>query len=281
MPAKNIECQLAQGQIGRYLAGASMSTEAISQLEQHIAECDECTQFIDAKRRTLQEVSRTRQAAVSMPEPEPESQPEEAAPLAAPRNPAAQALIQAIREKTNPLSKEVVLESVREPMPPRKSHWRALGYSAALGAVLLAMSHLTANPTAIFGERVGAAAEKSAGEGSEVKSDKAPAHDVRDPFVPNAAPTGAAASSPSTAEPAVDSVEAPTTPTVETEAPAIGARSAVANPTVSPSTPTPPQTTVRARRPQRPVRQRADSAPRAGRTGNSIRVYDANGKPIP
>jgi hypothetical protein len=42
MSVKNLECQIAKAQIGRYLAGDALSSEAVGQLEEHIAECDEC-----------------------------------------------------------------------------------------------------------------------------------------------------------------------------------------------------------------------------------------------
>ncbi len=53
MPTKNIECQLAQGQIGRYLNGERFSPQAITQLEAHVADCDECSELVTRRRQAL------------------------------------------------------------------------------------------------------------------------------------------------------------------------------------------------------------------------------------
>ena len=64
MPVKNIECQIARGQIGRYLAGESLSDEALKQLEGHIVGCPECKGALMQRRESLQ-------AMLDEPAPEP------------------------------------------------------------------------------------------------------------------------------------------------------------------------------------------------------------------
>ncbi len=290
MPAKNIECQLAQGQIGRYLAGANMSAEAISQLEQHIAECDDCTQYVDVKRKTLQEVAQTRHAAIHVPDPFPRStEPELIEAQERPSSPStsSHALIQALREKANPLANETVLETTREPKTPRRISWRSLGYSAALGAVLLAMSHFTANPTALFGERVGPSSEPKAPTSREAKKLAPNPPTDGDPFTaePPAAkpnPTATAANAEPTPAPPTTSTPANSASSATPSSP-VEARPIATEPTSNPissSTPSQPRTTIRSRRIGRGPRQTARPAQSAPRSGNSIRVYDANGKPI-
>lgn len=54
MPVTNIECQIARGQISRYVAGDRFSQEAVNQLEGHIAECPHCKRFLSERRAALQ-----------------------------------------------------------------------------------------------------------------------------------------------------------------------------------------------------------------------------------
>lgn len=290
MPAKNIECQLAQGQIGRYLAGTDMSSEAVSQLELHIAECPDCTAFVDAKRQSLQELAQTRRAAVSIPETPAatESKPAVQTQSSGGSSAVGRALVEAIRQKADPLAKETILESSREPQVPRRTYWKALGYSAALGAVLLAMSHLAANPTALFGDRVGAGSTEGAWT---------PQAEPKRELAPNPPSDG----DPFTAEPPIDeapaiesaAVEAAPTdpprvnPAASAQPPISPVTAADAAPTNSstpkplvPSTPEGPRTEVRAQRPRRPARPPVRRSTPPAPAGNSIRVYGPDGKPI-
>jgi hypothetical protein len=53
MSIKNLECQLAQAQIGRYIAGDRISVAAVTQLEEHIAECDDCRAVLIERKQAL------------------------------------------------------------------------------------------------------------------------------------------------------------------------------------------------------------------------------------
>lgn len=252
MRLKNIECQLAQGQIGRYLAGTDMSPEAVSQLELHIAECGDCSEFIEVKRRALKEIANQSKAVAFI---EADEKPD-----------AAEALVQILQEKSTPGEKPAVLETKREPAPTKPIHWKAFIYSGALGLVLLLMSHFTANPTALFGER---AADKVVPAAEEPKVEAALAS--RDPFAEEPKAGELRPTEPLKAD------EKPPAPTTEPAKPA-------QTPTISKSS-TPPiansavQVTSRpvTRRKPRQIR-RATQQPR--RSANSIRVYDENGRPI-
>lgn len=268
MPAKTIECQLAQGQIGRYLSGADMSSEAVQQLELHIGECEDCTAFVEAKKKSLRELAASRHAVVEFSEtdtdPEPEPQP---APKSIPTP--AQSLIAALREKSRGESKAPILEVRREPAASRSSTWKALIYSVGLGGVLLAMSHFTANPTALFGERVENQTPEPAESAAETKK---PAIPARDPFeaIPAAEPkANPAATKGPKSESTGDAPKA-----------AVPAAHSAANPKPVTNSSTPPRPTVNVQsrklsRP-RPRATRPANRPR----GNSIRVYDAAGNPI-
>jgi hypothetical protein len=280
MPAKNIECQLAQGQIGRYLAGVDMSPEAVGQLEQHISECGDCEAYIEEKKRALQEMAGTTHAAVAMPAPQPAQEPE-TKEASRPLHPAAQALLKALKEKSA-AADQTALETAREPAPKKSAHWKAFAFSAALGAVLLAMSHLTANPTALFGER---AAEPTASEPAAAETavtNSTATTPPGDPFAESAAPE--LASEPAPAEPASSDAALTATPAATPAGATAAAAPAPPKNTISPSsTPTQPNVQVRSR----PVRRAARKPVRRSRPaqtrpagGNSIRVYDENGRPL-
>src|SRR5579872_3223837 len=54
MPVQEFECQIARGQIGRYLNGEGLSNEGLRQLGIHVAECNECKTFLDHRKALLQ-----------------------------------------------------------------------------------------------------------------------------------------------------------------------------------------------------------------------------------
>lgn len=70
MSVTNFECQIAKGQIGRYLAGDAFSDEAIRQLEAHIGGCPECKAHLAERKRALQQMlgGKPMRAVVEVPE---------------------------------------------------------------------------------------------------------------------------------------------------------------------------------------------------------------------
>lgn len=153
MRLENIECQLAQGQLNRYLAGESLSETALSQLEEHLAGCTECKERIAEKRRTLQQITTSATAAIEMEEPAPQPAP--------PGSPVPKFLIDAIRNKKHAPPKTVaepvtqaVIEVTQSP-PPAPNAWiKPLLYSLGLAGVLIAMSTILKDPTKFFGSTV-------------------------------------------------------------------------------------------------------------------------------
>lgn len=273
MPTKNIECQLAQGQIGRYLAGANMSDESVAQLEGHIAECEDCSTFIDQKRKSLKELATLRKAAVYMEEPA-VSEAVEATPE--PKHPSAKALIDAIREKSSATKPDAaVLDTKREAGTARVTHWKALAYSTGLGLVLYGMTFVTANPTSLFGDR---AAEATPTADSETKTPE--------PAKPEPKPTSTASKAdgdPFTEDAPAAAAKKPAATTKSTTADAgenAATKSALPTTNSVTSTPTPPRVQVRSNPVSRPVRAVRRNPAAATRRPNSIRVYDENGRPI-
>jgi hypothetical protein len=296
MAVKNIECQLAQGQIGRYLAGTDMSTEAVSQLELHISECEDCSTFVDEKRKALKEMAGHQTAVAYIADFEPAEVPIPT-PEPAKTSPA-QALIQILKERSVPAEPTLVVETHREDAPPKGIKWKAFAYSGALCVVLLVMSHFTANPTALFGDRAEAATTPKNSETTDTTdqppvSPKTPS----DPFIPTETTTSATTAATTTAKPSDPTTELPNAsgkaeaggqgpdarghaalPTDKTSNSNL--QSAIQNPQ-SKFVRTPPAPNIRVTsHPVRTRESRTTTRKPATRRGNSIRVYDENGIPI-
>jgi hypothetical protein len=152
MPTKNIECQLAQGQIGRYLNGERFSAQAIKQLEAHVAECDECSELVTRRRQALMTMlgEGTARAAVMT----------EARPTSTQSETAAERLISSLgkAQAKEPLAQETVLPRIEDTPAPSKVkllgqafNSKPLMYCAALAAVLLAMSYFSKDALKTFG----------------------------------------------------------------------------------------------------------------------------------
>ena len=143
MLVQNIECQIAQAQIGRFVSGGSLSPEALTQLEGHIGECPECRSFLAERKAALQAIlAGGAIAAVELPS---DSEPQ-------PKAPARFGFGLPVRWRAllvaNPNSPED-----REPKPDRSTTLKPLILSGALALVLVAMSMFSKNPTALFGEK--------------------------------------------------------------------------------------------------------------------------------
>ena len=141
MPVKNIECQLAEAQIGRYLSGGAMSPEALAQLEGHIGECALCKGYLSERRAGLQAMLAGRavvqaySAVVEMPQDE---------------SPKVHWL-QRLRRPTPPTEDG---PEALEDAPASKALLKPLLLSGALALVLIAMSYVSRNPDALLGEKV-------------------------------------------------------------------------------------------------------------------------------
>jgi hypothetical protein len=184
MPTKNIECQLAQGQIGRYLNGERFSAQAITQLEAHVAECDECSELVTRRREALMTMlgeGATRAAVMtnagpsSTPEKDGIKTPQRKAIAAEPRS-------------------AVPIESAPEPTPSKlKSFAKAMNskpllYCGGLAAVLVAMSYFSKDILRPLGPTADAS--------SILKGSSAPAPKVVAPVSAIVAPVAAVVKAP-------------------------------------------------------------------------------------
>jgi hypothetical protein len=141
MPVETIECQIVQAQLGRYLAGDAFPADALAELEDHIARCSICRGEVAKRRATLQALLGSETPA---------------------KQPSEDALVHMLREKATSkgtVGAQAVVEQVEtKPASPltqlqNKAFRKPLMYGAALAVVLIAMSYLGNNPTAVFGNR--------------------------------------------------------------------------------------------------------------------------------
>ncbi len=145
MPVETIECQIVQGQLGRYLAGDALPSEAVRELERHIGGCSICQSEVATRRATLH-------ALLGV----------------APEVPEANPLLDLLRQRsssTTTMPTHAVTPHLTEPAPPveteltlapRRLFTKPILLSAGLAVVLIAMNVLTKGPTDLLGPRANA-----------------------------------------------------------------------------------------------------------------------------
>lgn len=122
MPVQNVECQIAQLQIIRFLKGEAVSGDMVEQLEAHIGQCSECRAYLAERKQELlslvgEERPSTRSSTTS---------------------------------KLTTKDKAVVAT----PPSAAKFSWKTAAYAGGLTVVLLSMSLLSRNPTSFLGAKV-------------------------------------------------------------------------------------------------------------------------------
>lgn len=166
MQVENIECQIAQAQIGNFLAGSGLSDEAITQLEEHIAGCAHCKAALADKRNELKALLNPERAVVDFEAIHREAKSLQAKSIStALRKKSLQQLVEP--EATPEPTKEpeldyasiaAYLEAKKKAEAPTSkvksaSYWKPLAYSLGLGAVLVGMSLFSDNIASIFGPK--------------------------------------------------------------------------------------------------------------------------------
>lgn len=152
MQLQNFECQIAKAQIGRYVAGDSLSEETVAQLEAHIGKCPDCKQNLAERRAVLQ-------AVLSPSEPEPEAQEKSQTPK---------------QKKPRFDLGDMIRSKIQAKLPAPKTAPGATPsnftkpalYSLALGVVLIGMSYFSRNMDSMLGPK---AAKKSIAAENETK----------------------------------------------------------------------------------------------------------------
>lgn len=267
MSVQNFECQIAKAQIGRYLSGDQLSGEAMEQLEDHIAGCPDCKQTLAEKRASLQ-------AMLGLG-----SEPVIAAEVEVRAKPLTGWL------KTKALEQFKQAEPAKTPSgAPSAAKFKTGAYSVALAVVLVGMSYLSKNPNVVMGGKAIDMAPSATPPRTAVTTTLTPTTQSTQQSTP-----------PKTLDLTPEKpVEQPSTGVPRAEALAsLADATTEEKPTVTePEHPAPkPAVTVRRTAPKPRAKRRAvqppkkvakpapKPAPKAS-SGNSIRVYDADGKPI-
>ncbi len=153
MQVKNVECQIAQAQMRRYLVGEEMPKAVVGDLEAHLKGCADCMAAAQLERESLSSVLTNRitgqsRKPASPDAPSPQSPIPFATKFAPKKLQPGKAAIQA------PVD---ILDTPDEqfaPKPKKKSiDLKTVAYSVGLALILVLMSTVMKDPTAIFGPR--------------------------------------------------------------------------------------------------------------------------------
>lgn len=258
---KNFVCQLVEAQMSRYLAGHPLSDEALAQLDQHIASCPECKAVLEAKKAEILGVPAA-----------PTLKPGATIQHALVDAPAAMAVGSAVAPK--PHHRRDAGTANAKPRTKWAVQWKPLALSVALAVVMVAMSLVAQNPTSVLGPKASTKLPEAA--------------------KPAPVPVPATTEQPVAEAPIATAPEPGTPEFVGPEAPAAGSPTfdtlAEYEASLGPASPPPaepqpesapvaaqqkptPKRTVRRTPVRRPAPQPQNSRP-------TIRVYDAQGRPI-
>jgi hypothetical protein len=140
MQVKNIECQIAQAQLRRYLTGEEMPNAIVTDLETHLRHCPECMAAAQTLRESLKGVLNGKITGKPVKQE--------------PKAPAPKAVVSNQEPVQSPADILDAPDSQFKPTKaPKKSNAKTLLYSGALALVLVLMSTVFKDPTKLFGPR--------------------------------------------------------------------------------------------------------------------------------
>lgn len=154
MQVQELECQIAQAQMGRYLSGEEMPTDMLEELEGHIAGCDRCREVLQVRRQSLEMLLLEPTPNVEAPPQPKRSKKSVKAAVSVPEETHVPA---AFSGKPTQIVPDINLggEERREtPTDFLRKNAKTLAYSGLLALVLVVMSFFLREPTKLFGERV-------------------------------------------------------------------------------------------------------------------------------
>lgn len=265
---KNFVCQLVEAQMTRYLAGHPLSDEALAQLDQHIAACPECKAVLEAKKAEILGVP----AAPTSP-PKPGAKIQHAVVNVS-------SMAAAVGDAPKPNNRRdgrttggTTGGTAAKPKTKWAVQWKPLALSVALAVVMVAMSLVAQNPTSVLGPKASSKLPEAAKPApvpvpvaTEPLAVEGPVEPAPEPGTPEfIGPDAPAAGSPTfdTLAEYEASLEPANPPPAEPEP---------AAPVAAQPKPTPKRTV------RRPTVRRA--APQTQNSRPTIRVYDAQGRPI-
>jgi hypothetical protein len=162
MPVKNIECQLAEMQIGRFVSGENLSAEAVRQLDTHLAKCESCTQVLNDRRQALKSMLDQGFAAVTTDVPTERKEnllikavaEKATTKTPPPRRMQVEASPESATAKPKPKSKVIEKLGIAPSSQDPKSATlkKSIYYSVALGAVLFGMGYMSHGAGSLFGD---------------------------------------------------------------------------------------------------------------------------------
>lgn len=165
MQVENIECQIAQAQIGNFLAGSGLSPEAMEQLEDHIAGCANCKTVLNERRSELKAMLTGQKAVVDFEKIAKEAEATKTNSIStALRKKSLQQMLEPKPEPAKPtpvpqafaaVMAEAAAKPVETPKPAKKpSQIKPLLYSLGLAGVLIGMSYFSGNIAQLFGPKL-------------------------------------------------------------------------------------------------------------------------------
>lgn len=287
MPVTDFECQIARGQIDRYLQGGMLSPQAMKGLEEHLVECPECKGRVADRRAALLGALGGEvpvRAVVSLPKTE-----ENPLVAALRARAATESEVEVNEAKPKAKTAPRYAKASKKETPAKPQLTKPLALAALLAAVLIGMSYLTrgANGQGVLGGKADAAFA------SHSLPDAAPVVETPKPEVPKAelsepqpeAALPAETSKASAPDPAPSTPPAtvvskpkpePTQPLVAAEKPAVAVKPTPAKPVPAPKTVAKAPTAPKARR--KAVRRFKRA--KAPSSNGSVRVYGLDGRPL-
>lgn len=177
MQVENIECQIAQAQIGNFLAGSGLSEETIRQLEGHIAECVDCKTVLNERRDELKAMLTNKREPIDFEQIAKEAEQTKATSFAtALRKKSLQQMLEPTMELPFIHQPKAVVQDIEVEKSPAvlnsakpkvATSWKPLVYSLGLAAVLIGMSLFSKNIAAVFGPRASEATTLAVTKGPE------------------------------------------------------------------------------------------------------------------
>lgn len=190
MQVENIECQIAQAQIGNFLAGSGLSPEAMEQLEEHIAGCPGCKDVLSERRSELKALLTKPKAVVDFEKIALEAEATKAKSIStALRKKSLQQMLEPAPEAVREEPVAVVAAPEPEPKPKaakKPSQWKPLAYSLALAAVLVGMSYFSDNIAQLFGPKLSASTTLGAATTTEPVTVETPTENGASTLAPTA-----------------------------------------------------------------------------------------------
>lgn len=164
MQVKNIECQIAQAQLRRYLTGEEMPKGLVGDLEAHIKNCNECMAAAQHQRESLSGVLASKIMGKS-PVPldstgganaviKKYTQKRETKQTVVPFEPAKAAVQTPLDILDTP--DEHFASKIKKKKISKPSNVKTIAYSVGLAVLLVLMSTVFKDPTSLFGPRASA-----------------------------------------------------------------------------------------------------------------------------